>query len=69
MKHPLCQGKNQKGYECDEMARWVITLRSQFQFNLLQGFACHSCKNQVERNLSTQGERLGYNRVVVRQIR
>lgn len=74
MKHPLCEGKienkeNGEKTDCTEMARWAITLRSHFNFGLLKGFACNDCRNRVERSLSAEGEKFGYNRVVVVQFR
>lgn len=58
----LCQGD-----ECKEMARWAIIIRG--KYHSLKRFACHECKNNVERDLTNEGERLGLNRVVVSRIR
>ncbi len=65
MKHPLCQ-------KCGEMARWVIKLFrlvSGFRFETEKGFACHDCKNEIEKEIAAKGESFGPIRIVVDQIR
>jgi len=67
MKHPLCQGNKCQGQEV--IARWVIRIRSRFQFETLRAFACHDCRNDVERKLTDKGQELGLNQILVDQIR
>ena len=62
MQDPLCQGKG-----CQEMARLSIIVYC--RLHSFRSFTCHECKNEVERNLMTEGERFGLNRVVISQIR
>ena len=65
MEHELCQ-------KCGEMARWIIRLLrlcGNFRFETEKGFACHNCRNEVEKEITAKGEPFGPIRLVVERFR
>ncbi|MEK7203546.1 MAG: hypothetical protein AAB627_00510 [Patescibacteria group bacterium] len=54
------------------MARWIIRLLrlcGNFRFETEKGFACHNCRNEVEKEITAKGEPFGPIRLVVERFR